>query len=41
MARFLVTIFLSAWLLFQVQPLMAKYILPWFGGGPAVWTGLS
>jgi uncharacterized membrane protein YhaH (DUF805 family) len=38
MARFLVTIFLSAWLLFQVQPLMAKYILPWFGGGPAVWT---
>jgi len=38
MARFLVTIFLSAWLLFQVQPLMGKYILPWFGGGPAVWT---
>jgi hypothetical protein len=38
MARFLVTIFLGAWLLFQVQPLMAKYILPWFGGGPAVWT---
>jgi hypothetical protein len=38
MARFLVTIFLSAWLLFQVQPLLGKYILPWFGGGPAVWT---
>jgi hypothetical protein len=38
MTRFLVTIFLSAWLLFQVQPLMGKYILPWFGGGPAVWT---
>ena len=38
MARFGVTIFLSAFLLFQVQPLMGKYILPWFGGGPAVWT---
>ena len=33
-----VTIFASAFLLFQVQPLIAKYILPWFGGGPAVWT---
>ncbi|WP_010587275.1 fused MFS/spermidine synthase [Schlesneria paludicola] len=33
-----VTIFLSAFLLFQVQPLIGKYILPWFGGGPAVWT---
>jgi hypothetical protein len=32
------TIFLSAFLLFQVQPLLAKVILPWFGGGPAVWT---
>ena len=32
------TVFLSAFLLFQVQPLIAKYILPWFGGGPAVWT---
>jgi len=32
------TIFLSAFLLFQVQPLMGKWILPWFGGGPAVWT---
>ncbi|HKJ03534.1 MAG TPA: hypothetical protein VJ997_13795, partial [Longimicrobiales bacterium] len=32
------TIFLGAFLLFQVQPLIAKYILPWFGGGPAVWT---
>ncbi len=38
MARFGVTIFLSAFLLFQVQPLMGKYVLPWFGGGPAVWT---
>ena len=32
------TIFLSAFLLFQVQPLMGRYLLPWFGGGPAVWT---
>lgn len=38
MALFPITIFLSAFLLFQVQPLMGKYILPWFGGGPAVWT---
>ena len=38
MVRFGVTIFLSAFLLFQVQPLMGKYMLPWFGGGPAVWT---
>jgi hypothetical protein len=30
------TIFLSAFLLFQVQPLIGKYILPWFGGSPAV-----
>lgn len=36
--RFPATIFLSAFLLFQVQPMMARYILPWFGGGPAVWT---
>jgi hypothetical protein len=32
------TIFLSAFLLFQVQPLIAKIILPWFGGSAAVWT---
>ena len=30
--------FLGAFLLFLVQPLVARYILPWFGGGPAVWT---
>jgi hypothetical protein len=29
---------LSAWLIFQVQPMIAKRILPWFGGGTAVWT---
>src|ERR1700694_3093716 len=32
------TILLSAFLLFQVQPLISKFILPWFGGSPAVWT---
>ncbi|HPM80585.1 MAG TPA: fused MFS/spermidine synthase [Candidatus Anammoximicrobium sp.] len=35
---FAATIFLSAALVFQVQPLIAKYVLPWFGGTPAVWT---
>jgi hypothetical protein len=32
------TILLSAFLLFQVQPMIAKLILPWFGGSAAVWT---
>jgi hypothetical protein len=32
------TVFISAFLLFLVQPLLAKYILPWFGGSPGVWT---
>jgi hypothetical protein len=32
------TIFLSAFLLFLVQPMLAKFILPWFGGSPAVWS---
>jgi hypothetical protein len=32
------TVFLSAFLLFQVQPLISKAILPWFGGSPSVWT---
>ncbi len=32
------TIFVSAFLLFLVQPLIAKQILPWFGGSAAVWT---
>ena len=31
-------IFLSAVLLFQIQPMIAKAILPWFGGSAAVWT---
>lgn len=32
------TIFTSAFLLFQIQPMVSKAILPWFGGTPAVWT---
>ena len=32
------TIFLSAFLLFLVQPIIAKQILPWFGGSAAVWA---
>ena len=33
-----ITIFLSSFLLFLVQPLIARLILPWFGGTAAVWT---
>jgi spermidine synthase len=36
--RYGLTIFCGAFLLFQVQLLLGKYILPWFGGTPAVWT---
>ncbi|MDP2137451.1 MAG: hypothetical protein Q8J74_06310, partial [Candidatus Didemnitutus sp.] len=32
------TIFTGAFLLFLVQPLIGKFILPWFGGSPGVWT---
>ena len=32
------TVLVSAFLLFQVQPMISKMILPWFGGSPAVWT---
>jgi spermidine synthase len=39
MIQFLTAIFLSAFLLFQIQPIIARYILPWYGGSPAVWTG--
>ena len=35
---FAVTIFLSAFLLFQIQLIVGKLVLPWFGGTPAVWT---
>ena len=36
--HFAFAITLSAFLLFQVQPIIGKFILPWFGGSPAVWT---
>ena len=38
MLLYAVTIFASAFLLFLVQPIVAKEILPWFGGSAAVWT---
>jgi SAM-dependent methyltransferase len=38
MTIYALTIFTSAFLLFLVQPIMAKQILPWFGGSAAVWT---
>ena len=28
---------LAGFLLFQVQPMLAKFILPWFGGSAATW----
>lgn len=38
MALFALTIFLSAALLFLIQPMLAKQLLPYLGGGAAVWT---
>src|SRR5579885_609247 len=38
MLFYALTILVSAFLLFQVQPVIAKIILPWFGGSAAVWT---
>ena len=35
---YLFTVVLSAFLLFLVQPLIGKVVLPWFGGSAAVWT---
>jgi len=37
-ALFALTIFLGAFLLFQLQPMMGRILLPWFGGASAVWT---
>ncbi|HIF95807.1 MAG TPA: ferrichrome ABC transporter permease [Myxococcales bacterium] len=37
MLLFSVAIFCGAFLIFLVQPMVAKRILPWFGGGPGVW----
>lgn len=33
-----IVIFLSAFLLFEVQLILGKFFLPWFGGTPATWT---
>lgn len=38
MFLYALTIFVSAFLLFLIQPVIAKQILPWFGGSAAVWT---
>jgi len=38
MPLFGLTVFVSAFLLFMVQPMAGKVLLPWFGGVPAVWT---
>ena len=38
MLPFALAIFTGAFLLFLGQPLVGKYILPWYGGGPGVWT---
>jgi len=35
---FAVATLVSAFLVFQVQPVISKSVLPWFGGSPAVWT---
>src|SRR2546426_11783995 len=37
-ALFTLTVFLSSFLLFLVQPLVGKMVLPTFGGAPPVWT---
>ncbi len=33
---FPLTILISAFFLFQVQPIIARFILPWYGGTPSV-----
>src|SRR5438045_3585997 len=38
MLPYALTVLLSAFLLFQVEPIVAKMMLPWFGGSAAVWT---
>ena len=38
MAAYGLATFTGAFLLFQIQPLMGKYLLPWFGGAPGLWT---
>ncbi len=38
MILFILSVFVSAFLLFEVQPMISRYILPFFGGTPAVWS---
>ncbi len=38
MLLYSITIFGSAFLLFLVQPMIARIILPWYGGAAAVWS---
>jgi spermidine synthase len=38
MLLFAISLIFSSYLLFQIQPMIGKYILPWFGSSPAVWS---
>ena len=38
MLAYVLVTFTGAFLLFFCQPLMGRFLLPWFGGGAAVWT---
>src|SRR5689334_11982908 len=38
LAAYALTILLSAFLLFELQPIMGRIVLPWFGGSAAAWT---
>ena len=38
LAVFIATVFTGAWLVFWIQPLAGKIVLPVLGGSPAVWT---
>jgi hypothetical protein len=40
-AAFAATMVLSGFLIFQVQPILAKFILPWFGGSSSTWLVCS
>jgi hypothetical protein len=36
--QYFISVFISAFLVFQIQPIISKIILPWFGGGASIWT---
>jgi len=38
LASIAIAVFSGAFLVFQVQPIIARFILPWYGGAPAVWS---